>query len=139
MTTTYRPIERPGSSPREPRPPSSPPEPAAPGTGQAALGRYTSNSIEVSVDASGGYLLFGELDYPGWRAEVDGQARPLLRADYALRAVPLRAGDREVRLVYEPESLRFGAALSLLALGVAAGLLAAPRIRRWRARGQAPR
>jgi hypothetical protein len=118
---------------------ASPPEPAAPGSGHAALSGYTTNSIEVTVDASGGYLLFSELDYPGWRAEVDGEARPLLRADYALRAVPLRADDRAVRLVYEPGSLRLGALISLLALAVAAALLLAPLLRRWRARGSALR
>jgi hypothetical protein len=115
-----------------------PPEPVAPGSGQASLVSYTSNSIEVTVDASGGYLLLSELDYPGWRAEVDGEARPLLRADYALRAVPLRAGDRAVRLVYDPRSLHLGALISLLALGVACALLVAAPVQRWRVRRSAP-
>jgi hypothetical protein len=108
-------------------PPAIPPE----GSGQAHVVRYGANQLEVAVEATGGYLLLSEIYFPGWRAEVDGAPRPLLRANYGLRAVPLQPGDRVVRLVYAPDSLRWGAAITLVALALGAALFAlAPRLER---------
>lgn len=114
-------------------PPAVPPE----GGGQARVVRYGANQLEVAVEATGGYLLLSEIYFPGWRAEVDGAPRPVLRANYGLRAVPLQPGDRVVRLVYAPDSLRWGAAITLVALALGAALFAlAPRLeRRLGARG----
>jgi hypothetical protein len=71
-----------------------------------------------------GLLMLSEVHYPGWRATVDGQPVPILRADYILRGVPVPAGGHRVELVYQPLSFIWGAVISgitLLAL-VAAGL-----------------
>jgi len=105
------------------------------GTGQATVRERRANSLELEVAASGGYLLLSEMDYPGWRAEVDGVPRPLVRADYALRALALHPGDRIIRLVYDPPSLKLGVAVSGLALALAAALLVLPAARRRLRRG----
>jgi hypothetical protein len=93
--------------------------------GRAIVRRYgaTRMEIEVQGQTNGSYLLLSEVAFPGWRAEVDGSERPVLRADYALRAIPLRAGDRVVQLSYEPGSLRLGALVTLLAALASAGLV----------------
>ncbi|HZU05035.1 MAG TPA: YfhO family protein [Chloroflexota bacterium] len=110
---------------------SEPPPPLArEGSGRATVRRYTANSLEIEVEATGGYLLLSEIDYPGWRAEVDGVERPILRANYALRAIPLQPGDRLVRLVYAPGSLKLGGLISAVALVAAAGLLFRPALQR---------
>jgi uncharacterized membrane protein YfhO len=67
--------------------------------------------------------------YPGWRAEVDGQRAPLLRADYAFMAVPVPAGRHEVVLRYRPATLVPGLACVLAVLG-GAGVWALVRRRR---------
>jgi hypothetical protein len=60
----------------------------------------------------------------GWTVEVDGQARPLLRADHAWRAVALDPGRHEVRFRYRPRTVLWGAVGSgATALGLAAFLL----------------
>ncbi|HLH20955.1 MAG TPA: YfhO family protein [Chloroflexota bacterium] len=126
-----------------PPPTESAGPPASPGApvGQAVMRQSDANHLEfeVSGQAEGSYLLLSEVDFPGWRAEVDGAERPVLRADYALRAVPLHAGDHIVRLSYEPGSLRLGALITLLAAVGAAALLvwwslAVCLRRRWPAR-----
>ena len=109
--------------PGAPAPPASP-ESAASRANVRRLGA-TQIEIEVSGQLDGSYLLLSEVDFPGWRADVDGAERPVLRADYALRAVPLAAGDRVVRLAYEPGSLRVGAVISLLGILTGGGLLLA--------------
>jgi hypothetical protein len=92
--------------------------------GQAVVRRLSANHLDVEVQEQpeGSYLLLSEVDFPGWRADVDGEERPIQRADYALRAVPLRASDHVVRLSYEPGSLRLGALVSLLAAIVGGAL-----------------
>lgn len=74
------------------------------------------NNMELTVQASGpGYLVLSEVYYPGWQAEVNGRPAPVLRANYAFRAVAIpAAGTYRVHLRYAPRSFRVGAALSLL-------------------------
>lgn len=92
------------------------------GAGRVEEVRAGWNWLEVRAETpTGGLLVLRETAYPGWRAEVDGGAAPLLTSNHALRAVALPPGRHVVRLSYEPGSLRLGLALTLLTL---AGLLA---------------
>jgi uncharacterized membrane protein YfhO len=50
--------------------------------------------------------------YPGWRVQVDGQEKELLRAYGGLSAVYLPAGTHVVRLDYQSNGLLLGAILS---------------------------
>lgn len=85
---------------------------------------YTENEIIVAVRAvRPGYLVLSEVWYPGWRARVNGEAAPVLRANYALRAVPLPAGESTVRLWYAPDSWHWGLALFGLGIMLLVGLL----------------
>jgi hypothetical protein len=68
-------------------------------------------------------LVLGELYYPGWHANLDGQAVPILRANGLLRAIAVMPGSHQVSLVYRPASLRWGALVALATLLVALVLL----------------
>jgi hypothetical protein len=78
---------------------------------------------DVRVEASlprPGYLLLLDTYFPGWAATVNGEAAPILRADYNFRAVSLPEGSSVVNFSYRPASLRIGkilCALGFLALG----------------------
>ncbi|MFN2115115.1 MAG: YfhO family protein [Anaerolineae bacterium] len=75
---------------------------------------YRNDSIEVRVELPDpGYLVLSETFYPGWDALVDGEAAPILRANYAFRAIELPAGAHDVRLRFRPRSVWAGAAVSL--------------------------
>jgi len=84
--------------------------------GQAEVIRDDGNRITARVQGGGGLLVFSEVDYPGWRAFVDGDAVPLLRANYVLRALCTPAGEHEVTLVYDPPLVKIGAVVSGLTL-----------------------
>lgn len=91
--------------------------------------------IEASTDAPG-LLVLSDSHYPGWRAYVDGEERPILPTDLALRGVYLEAGDHTVRFAYAPRSFRLGVLLTLLSAGVLGAWPLATRLRRRRASRQ---
>jgi hypothetical protein len=68
------------------------------------------------IAATDELLVTSEVYYPGWRATVDGVETPILRADYAFRAVPVRAGAHRVDMVFDPWSVKIGIAVTLLTL-----------------------
>ncbi|GEM_PF-1010107 len=63
-----------------------------------------------------GFLVIGDVWYPGWRAWIDDRLVPVLRAYTALRAIPVPSGAHRIVVRYEPLPVRLGLALSGLAL-----------------------
>ncbi|HNB71893.1 MAG TPA: YfhO family protein [Acidobacteriota bacterium] len=79
--------------------------------------RYQNNTIQIAAkSASGGVLVLSDTYYPGWNVYVDGVKQPLWRADHALRAVKLTAGEHQVEFRFEPVRLKLGLVLSGIAL-----------------------
>lgn len=74
-------------------------------------------AARVRLDASG-YLVLSDACYPGWRATVDGEPAPILRANGFVRAVLLSPGEHTVEFTFAPASLVAGAACSASALGL---------------------
>lgn len=83
--------------------------------GMHRLRAWTSSPCE-------GMLVFGEPNFPGWQARVDGRPVPLHAPFGALRGVVVPAGSHTVELVYRPYSVYWGAALSAIGLALCAGL-----------------
>ena len=75
------------------------PEPGgAQGPGRVDVRHYRDHFVEVTTAAAGRRLLvFTDLSYPGWIAEIDGRPADILRADFAFRAVSVPAGTHTVR------------------------------------------
>ena len=93
---------------------------------RAAISRYGLNDVTIETESPGPALLrLADLWYPDWMAEVDGKPVEILRADYALRAVPIPAGHHRVDFHFRSPAIRQGLTLSLISLGVALALLAA--------------
>lgn len=81
----------------------------------------TPNHLILDVESSGaGLVVVADNWFPGWKAYVDGDESPVLRADHALRAVPIEGGRHRVELRYESDLLR-----GSLAVSIACGLLLA--------------
>ncbi|HVE41239.1 MAG TPA: YfhO family protein [Planctomycetota bacterium] len=69
--------------------------------------------LELQVDAKAdSILVVSDTDYPGWAAELDGIATPILRANLAFRAVAVPAGSHRVVMKFRPSSARNGLLLS---------------------------
>jgi len=75
------------------------------------------NSLELRIHARrSGLLSIADAYYPGWSATVNGQPTKILAANYGFRAVPIPAGEVQVRLSYLPVGFVPGAVISLLSL-----------------------
>ncbi len=100
---------------------------ALPGSGEGQARFVERQPTRLTLDVvsdSDGILVLSEIDYPGWQAKVDGREVPILRANTALRAVPIAAGTHHVEMVFRPWTVRAGLGLSVLTLGgVLVGLL----------------
>lgn len=82
------------------------------GTAHIASLGPTHLELEVAVNAAHG-LVVAQSFYPGWRATVNSQPAPVLRANHAFQAIPIPAGKSTVRLDYVDWPFRIGALLSL--------------------------
>ena len=84
-------------------------------SGRVELVYYSPNRLRYDVSAPAkGLAVFSEIWYPaGWKAFVDGNEVPVLRADYALRALMVEEGDHEVEFVFDPASFTVGRNISL--------------------------
>ncbi len=75
--------------------------------------QYTPRRVRAHVRCSQpGVVLLADTFYLGWYATVDGTHVPIYRANYAMRAVFVDAGDHEIEFYYAPLSFRLGAAIS---------------------------
>jgi uncharacterized membrane protein YfhO len=72
---------------------------------------------------SAAFLVLTDSYDNGWRVWVDGHYAPLLRADYAFRAVALSPGSHNVKFLYHPLGVVVGLVLSIVALLAALALI----------------
>jgi hypothetical protein len=99
-------------------------EPLAGAQEEAAIVVDLPERVEIDAHlAAPGVLVLTDTWYPGWTAEVDGAAQPILRADYGFRALFLPPGTHRVVFRYAPVSLRYGFWITLLAAIVAGAFL----------------
>jgi hypothetical protein len=118
------------------QPPDPAPQPAAAPLPEPAAARVRAegyNWVEYEAQAPApAVLVTADIYYPDWSATVDGHPAPVLRADYALRAVALPAGSHVVRFQFTARSFHVGTWISLSAgavtmLGLAVGAVSAWR------------
>jgi hypothetical protein len=112
-------------------PGASPPlgQPATGESGRVDVVEWSPGSLVLRVaNPADGLLVLSEVEYPGWRAYLDGAEVGVLRVNYILRGVAVPAGEHQVDLIFRPPTLIWGSAISALTLG--AITLAAVLLRR---------
>ncbi|HLF01519.1 MAG TPA: YfhO family protein, partial [Anaerolineales bacterium] len=76
------------------------------------------NRTVITYSGEAGYVMLADTYYPGWRVLVDGVEQPILRANYAFKAVAVPAGTHEVVFEFAPFSVTLGLIISVSALSV---------------------
>jgi membrane protein YfhO len=98
---------------------------AQPLGGVATVIEETRNRVAISTDSeSGGMLVLSDNYYPGWRAQVDGVAVEIFKANVTMRAVRVPAGRHRVTFDFAPGVLKYSAYASVAALVLALAALA---------------
>lgn len=76
---------------------------------------YSPNRVVIET-RTGGKLISSEVNYPGWRAFIDGQPAPIREVNGPFRAVDVPAGRHRVEFRFVPVILFWSAAVSFLTL-----------------------
>ena len=74
---------------------------------------YRPNHVTVQTSQEGnGFLVLMDSYFPGWTVTVDGEQRPILRANHYYRAVQLGPGEHTLEFDYFPEGFKAGLVIS---------------------------
>ena len=93
-----------------------PAAPLAPGE-TVVVADYAPDRIELRATTDMPRLLvLSEMDFPGWRAKVDGVETPIQRTNYLYRGIVVPPGEHTVEFVYRPASVQWGLVISAVAL-----------------------
>ncbi len=84
--------------------------------------RFEMNEIEVSVKTSeNGMLFLSEVNYPAWKASVDGKDAKIFKAFTTLRAVEVPKGEHTIIMRYESDAFKTGSMITLATLVLSLG------------------
>jgi uncharacterized membrane protein YfhO len=85
---------------------------------------FSQNQITGEISLDSRKLLFFSIPYDkGWRAEVDGREKPLLKANIGFMGILLDKGTHEISLTYHLSFIYPGLSVSVISLLVYAGML----------------
>jgi len=110
--------------------PSGPPGTAGAPSGETVVRKEIQGEGRYAVTLSReGLLVIPGHKAPGWRAWVDGRKTPVIEANIFSKGVVVPSGRHEIVLSYQPASFLWGAAASLISLGLCLGGVAVAPIR----------
>jgi hypothetical protein len=96
--------------------------------GSVAITDEIPTRVTISLKMNtAGLVVLSDLFHPGWKAYLNGNQVPVLRADHALRGVVVPAGTGTLEFRYQPASFRLGLACSALGIVLLLGWVWAAR------------
>ena len=109
--------------------PQASPEPAPPGL--ARILSYRPDRLAIETDSPAfRYLFLSEIFYPGWKAFIDGQPTRILRGNYLFRVLELPEGRHQIRLEFDPWTIKAGTGITLLTATMILAMLVFRRLKR---------
>lgn len=77
----------------------------APDSSTVEISKYSDNAVTIDVNADkAGIVVLHDLFYPGWEARVDGEPRPILKANILFRGVEVPPGRHRIEFDFRPLS-----------------------------------
>lgn len=93
----------------------------ASGSGKVTNKKISPQEMDFSVTSDGKALLvLTDTYYPGWKALINGKEVEILRTNWGFRGVYVPKGASEIRFTYNPNSIRYGALLSIISIALLA-------------------
>ncbi|MFH1612340.1 MAG: YfhO family protein [bacterium] len=62
------------------------------------------------------FLVISENNFPGWQIFVNGKKQKIFKANYIMQAIFLDKGNHQIKVIYNPISLKIGAFISIITL-----------------------
>jgi len=89
----------------------------------AKISSYEPNRLKIDTEAEHpSFLVLSEVNYPGWKAQIDGVDTPIYQTDYLLRGVELPAGKHTVVMEYKAPAFWKGVYVSGLTFFIVVAL-----------------
>ena len=70
-----------------------------------------------------GFVVFSEMFYPGWRAEINNEKSDIYRVDFILRGLFVPKGKNKIKFYFEPVSIKYGSFLQIISIIFLIGLI----------------
>ncbi len=88
-----------------------------PSNAEIRLVSYHPDTLKYeSTSPNDAFAVFSEVYYEkGWKAYIDGNEVPIIRADYLLRALQVPGGNHNIEFIFAPDSIRISNMISLIA------------------------
>jgi len=91
--------------------------PVQPNWSEPEILQESNQRLEIGFETNqSGYLVLADQWTPGWKAFLNGQEVPVLRANFFQRAIRVGAGQHQLRFEYHLPGLALGSIFSVLAL-----------------------
>ncbi len=88
---------------------------------QLKVTKYSSSTVSVATTTDSDSLMYlSDTYYPGWNAYIDKVNTPILKANYAFRAIKVPSGEHTIEFKYEPKTFQYGLVLTIISLAIAA-------------------
>lgn len=76
---------------------------------------YHPNKVSLKSNTlSNHFLVISDNYFPGWKAYIDGEEKPIYRANYTFRAIEVPKGVHKIEFSYQPQSLKLGIIISFI-------------------------
>ena len=63
-----------------------------------------------------GFVVFSEMFYPGWKAEINNREVELYKVNFILRGLFVPKGDNKIKFYFEPSSIKYGSIIQILSI-----------------------
>ena len=70
-----------------------------------------------------GFVVFSEMFYPGWKAEINNKEVKLYKVNFILRGLFIPKGANQIKFYFEPSSIKYGSLFQIISIIVLAALI----------------
>ena len=70
-----------------------------------------------------GFVVFSEMFYPGWVAEINGKKSDIYRVDFILRGLFIPKGNNKIKFYFKPSPIKYGSVFQIISIFVLVGLI----------------